>query len=202
VDDYRWGTTRVLVVDDHRMFAESLVHRLEFESDLAVLASVHTIADAAIAVTTLSPDVVLLDYSLPDGNGVDLARRIVAEREEIRVVMLTGVAGEAEQQDAIDAGCTAVITKDRAAYDVVRTIRAVTADLDVDQESVLTEREIEVLNLLADGLSSRGISERLYISLNTSRNHVQHVLAKLGVHSRLEAVAIGRRMGIVRGISR
>ena len=201
MDEPRWGTTKVLVVDDHRMFAESLVHRLEFESDLAVMASVHTLAEAATAIAELIPDVVLLDYSLPDGTGIELAQRIVADHPATRVVMLTGVAGESEQQAAREAGCVAVITKDRAAYEVVRTIREVAGDLDLD-EPLLTEREVEVLNLLAEGLSSRAIAERLFISLNTSRNHVQHVIAKLGVHSRLEAVAVGRRTGMIRGVSR
>lgn len=207
---------RVLVCDDHKIVADGLAALLG-AGGTSVVAVVGTVADAVERSAALRPDVVLMDYELPDGNGVEATRAIKAAVPEANVVMLTSFADESVLVAAIEAGCCGFLTKHKSAQDVVAAVRLAAAgealispDMLVrllprlrrsTQEhklgSDLTVREREVLGLLADGLSSESIAGRLYLSSNTVRNHVQAVLTKLGAHSRLEAVSIAARAGLL-----
>jgi DNA-binding NarL/FixJ family response regulator len=210
------GSTRVLVVDDHRMFTELLGHLLAGYDDIELI-GVATTADEALAFAADAlPDVAVIDYRLPGENGAHVAARFKAEHPSVKLVMLTGFDDDEVLRSAITAGCSGFVTKDRAAEDLVSAVRAVQSGapaLDPDAVNrlvvsppperrgalrALTSREIDVLELLVEGVSTRGIAERLFVSVNTARNHVQRVLAKLGVHSRLEAVALATREGLVR----
>jgi DNA-binding NarL/FixJ family response regulator len=204
---------RVLIVDDHRMFAEMLVDVLRRHDDMTVTGIAANGDDAIEAMRADPADVVVLDYRLPGDDGVSVARRLRDLFPEVGLLMLSGFDDDAVLRSALLAGCTGFVTKDRALAELVDAVRAVragrgavdpaaTARLagpsDGSRHSTsLTQREREVLVLLADGLSTREISERLYISLNTARNHVQRLIAKLGAHSRLEAVAVARRNGLL-----
>jgi DNA-binding NarL/FixJ family response regulator len=205
--------TRVLIVDDHRMFAEMLADVLRGHGDMAVT-GVAADGDEAIAATrTDPPDVVVLDYRLPGEDGVSVARRLRELAPEVGLLMLTGLEDDAVLRAALIAGCTGFVTKDRATGDLVDAVRAVRAGRGAIDPAMnarlagppdggrdatgLTQREHEVLVLLADGLSTREIAQQLFISLNTARNHVQRLIAKLGAHSRLEAVAVARRNGLL-----
>lgn len=210
---------RVLVVDDHRMFAESLVRLLEDESDIEVVGTAARISEATEVVASTTPDMVLLDYLLPDGDGtraIDEIRRIAPET---RIVVLTALNDETVLMAALGAGCDGFVTKDRAADELVHAVRAVAAgEVQIPADllaralprlrhgegdgGALTRRELEVLELLAEGMPNPEIAGRLHISINTVRNHVQNLLTKLGAHSRLEAVALGIRQGLVRGPGR
>ena len=205
---------RVLIVEDHRMFSQALRGALDEEDDLAVTAAVETCAAALQAARDTTPDVVLMDYRLPDGDGVDTARRIKAELPATRVVMLTASSDDAVLRQAIQAGCSGYLTKDHTIDELVLAVRAafngealITPALlsrlldrlsDRTQPgSDLTTRESEVLRLLAQGLSNQAIALNLGIRLATVRNHVQSVIEKLHAHSKLEAVATAMRLGLI-----
>jgi len=196
------------------MFSEALRGALDEEDDLAVTAAVETSEAAVEAARDTNPDVVLMDYRLPDGDGVEAARRIKAERPETRVVMLTASSDDAVLRQAIQAGCSGYLTKDHTIDELVLAVRAafngealITPALlsrlldrlsDRTQPgSDLTTRESEVLRLLAQGLSNQAIATSLGIRLATVRNHVQSVIEKLHAHSKLEAVATAMRLGLI-----
>jgi len=205
----------VLLVDDHRMFAESIARLLADEEGIAVLGTASTGGEGIVLAERLQPDVVLLDYQMPDLDGVTVAARIKAARPETMVVMVTGSADDRVLVAAIEAGCSGFITKDQVAGEVASAVRAAAAGEALITPQMLgrllpklrhtsthvgadlTVRELEVLGLLAEGLPTRTIADRLHLSVNTIRNHVQSVLTKLGAHSKLEAVATAVREGLV-----
>lgn len=205
----------VLLVDDHRMFAESLGRLLSAEPDLTLLGVATTGADGVDLTTSLKPQVVLMDYQLPDGDGVSMAATIKRQHPQVMVVMLTGLAEDAVLLAAIEAGCSGFLTKDRAAVDVVSAVRAAAAGEALISPAMLaallpklhrsertasgdlTNREREILTLMAEGRSNPYIARELHLSVNTVRNYVQAILTKLNAHSKLEAVANGVRAGIV-----
>jgi len=207
---------KVLLVDDHRMFTELLVQVLGGHRDIVVSGVAPTAAEALAAARDDPPDVVVLDYRLPDRNGAELAAELHREHPSVHLVMLTGFQDDATLREAVDAGCSGFVTKDRATDELVQSVRSVHAggaaispallarllpgmrEGAADGTTSLTARELEVLQLLADGVSNQSIAERLFISNHTVRNHVQRVLTKLGVHSKLEAVAAATRIGLVR----
>lgn len=206
------GIARVLLVDDHRMFAELLSVSLAAQPDVSVVGLACSGREALELAADAHPDVVVLDYRLPGEDGIGVARRLRALLPAVQVVMLTGQEDESLLRSALAAGCAGFVTKDKGIANLVEAIRAVRSGrigIDADDTtklatlpprgsggSRLTSREAEVLALLADGISTREIGARLFISLNTARNHVQRLIAKLGAHSRLEAVAIARRNGL------
>jgi DNA-binding NarL/FixJ family response regulator len=212
------GPIRVVIIDDHAMLAQGLKAVLTTEPDIDVVASAATVDDGHAAVATHRPDVVLMDYQLPDGDGATATERIKAEHPGTQVVMVTSFDDESVLVRAIESGCSGFITKHKAIEEVASAVRAAHAGEALISPSMLarllpklrrdfrgvgadlTAREIEVLNLLADGLSNQVIAERLVVSLHTVRNHVQNVITKLGAHSKLEAVATAVREGILRRV--
>ena len=200
---------RVVLVDDHEMVAESFRRVLASQLDIEVIATVGTVASALDAVTALVPDVVLMDYLLPDGNGVTAARDILARFPDMKVILLTGSDAPAALPGAIEAGCAGYLEKTSALDALAGAVRAAAvgqivlsvADLRTVASGqgveALTRREREVLGLLAEGCGNKEIAARLGLRLNTVRNHVQNVLVKLGVHSKLEAVSAATRRGLV-----
>lgn len=210
--------SRVLLVDDHRMFAELLSVSLEAEADFSVIGVAGSGAEALALATESHPDVVVLDYRLPGENGISVADRLRDALPDVQIVMLTGQEGESLLRSALAAGCVGFVTKDKGIDNLVGAVRAVRAGrVGIDADATtrlatlsprgrgsarLTNREAEVLTLLADGVSTREVAARLFISLNTARNHVQRLIAKLGAHSRLEAVAVARRNGLLDGRAR
>jgi DNA-binding NarL/FixJ family response regulator len=205
---------RVLIVEDHRMFAEALSAALDEADDIAVTAAVGTTREGIEAARTTQPDVVLMDYRLPDGDGVEAARAIKADRPETKVVMLTAASDDLVLSQAIQAGCSGYLTKSHTVDELILAVRAAhngealispallsrLLDRLSDRSrpgSDLTARETEVLRLLAEGLSNQAIAKALDIRLATVRNHVQSVIEKLHAHSKLEAVAVALRMGLI-----
>jgi len=207
---------RVLLCDDHVIFAEALAGLLKGEGiDVVGIAS--SVATAVSETAARKPDVVLMDYELPDGDGVAATATIKAMLPSTQVVLLTSNADEDVLVSAIEAGASGYITKHKPAAEVIAAVRAaadgemlVSSDMlarllpRVTQRRAtrvghdLTAREREVLELLVDGTPNNELAERMGISRNTVRNHVQNLLNKLGVHSRLEAVALATREGLVR----
>lgn len=205
----------VLIVDDHRMFAESLARLLSDENDMTVVGIAVSALDAIELAETLQPAVVLVDYRLPEQDGVAVAAEIKRRNPKIMVVMLTGSTEDRVLLAAIDAGCSGFLTKDQAADEVVDAVRAAAAGevliapamlarllpkLSRSHREVgsdLTERELRLLTYLSRGWTNKVIAAELNLSVNTVRNNVQAVLTKLGAHSKLEAVSTAVREGII-----
>ncbi|MGD9998665.1 MAG: response regulator [Ilumatobacteraceae bacterium] len=206
---------QVVIIDDHRMFGQSLARMLEDEDDIAVVGLAENGTDGVHLVDQHEPQVVLVDYQMPGQNGVDVAGEIKRRHPSMMVVMLTGAADDRVILAAIEAGCSGFLTKDNAAAQVVEAVRGAAAGEALIAPSVLarllprlkrtyrslgddlTERERDVLQLLARGLPNKAIAAQLHLSLNTIRNYVQSVLTKLGAHSKLEAVSTAVREGII-----
>jgi response regulator RpfG family c-di-GMP phosphodiesterase len=206
---------KVLLVEDQELLAEAMMRLLDAAEGISVLGAAGTIVDAVHFAELKDPDVLLVDWELPDGTGRDLIQQLRLVRPDAKVVVLTGSLDESILAEAIEVGCSGVLTKNRPFEDVVESIKAarageVTIPLARLQSVMarmgpalegkvggLTQRELEVLKLLAEGLSNPAIAERLVISLHTVRNHVQRILTKLNAHSKLEAVAVALRQGIV-----
>jgi two-component system, NarL family, nitrate/nitrite response regulator NarL len=210
---------RVLLVDDHQLLTGALSQMLGLERDIEVVGVAGTVADAR-AMARERLDVVLMDYRLPDGTGAEATRAIKSRWPAARVVMLTALNDDETVLESIQAGADGYLTKDRAVEDVVSAVRAahagetllprsvimgiaqrVAAARDRGQErrqvEPLTPRELEVLRALAEGLSTPEICDRLFIAPNTLRTHVQNIMGKLRVHSKLEAVAFALRHRLV-----
>ena len=212
---------RVLLVDDHRLIPESLARVLGAEADIRIVGIAGSVAEAKALANAEPLDVVLMDYRLPDGTGVDATRAIKARWPSARVVMLTG--GRRRRDAArVDPGRRRRLPhqgqgargrrrgRSALAYagatllprSVIVTIaRRVAEARDRQAEQLpieqLTPRELEVLRALTDGLSTPEICQRLYITPNTLRTHVQNIMGKLHVHSKLEAVAFALRHRLV-----
>jgi DNA-binding NarL/FixJ family response regulator len=206
--------TRVLIVDDERLFAELLRVALRSADGIEVIDVVHDVQTAVRRMTEARPDVVLADYHLPDGTGSDIARTVRATLPETSVLILTGDPSVSVLSDVARSGAVGHLTKDRPFDEVVEGVRAAALGeilfapselqrLLLERESrprplePLTARELEVLQLLAEGASTTQASDQLGISTATLRAHVQAILRKLGAHSRLEAVAEAARLGVI-----
>jgi len=216
--DHRSGgadEVRLLIVDDHDMFADSLRVALSAEPDITVVGTAATLAEARSMVVSTAPDVVLLDHRLPDGLGVDSIAELKALRPNTKIVVLTAVAEDSMLVKATEAGCAGFILKTSPLIELVAAVRTAAAgEIMVSSELLarllnrlhhkheapphdLTGREREILELIAEGLTNGAIAKRLFISVNTVRNHVQSVLAKLEAHSKLEALSIAIREGLI-----
>lgn len=202
----------VLVVDDHAAVREGLRRALEAHG-VCVVAEAGTGADALAAVAELCPDVVLLDVSLPDLDGVEVARRLRGQAPGTRVVMLTMYTDRATVSAALAAGAAAYLPKDCTTAQIVGaltdlvesgTVRtATTCELlgqrtNVEHERVLSQRELEVLQLVAEGASTSEVAERLYISAKTAKNHLANIYEKLDAGDRTQAVVQALRLGLIR----
>ena len=209
------GPIKVLVVDDHQMFTEGLVKVLGEAADIAVVATASSVAGAYEAAKLHLPDVVLMDFELSDGDGAKATQLIKEDLPTTKVVMLTSFTDESVLVAAIEAGCSGFVTKHKAVDEVVAAVRAAFEGEALISPSMLarllpklrrssrglgsdlTPRELEVLKLLAEGMSNSAIAEKLVISLHTVRNHVQSIIMKLQAHSKLEAVTIAVRESII-----
>ena len=208
-------TTTVLLVDDHAVLAESLSVLLGTQADLDVVGTARTLAEAHRLVATSRPDVVLLDVALPDGDGIAEIPALLERHPGARIVVLTGTTSDRVLVAAVEAGAAGFLSKSGGVRRVVDTVRAAAADEAVLPEATLerlvplmqqrteerqvrlTDREVEVLQLVAEGMTNAAIAERLVVSLHTVRNHVARISRKLGAHSKLEALSIALRQGLV-----
>ena len=208
------SSIRVLIVEDHQVVAEGLAALINHQGDMKVVGKAGTVAECIPAAADLNPDVILLDFRLPDGTGAEAAAAIRTIRPEAKMIFLTREDTDAARFVAVQSGDSAFIHKSKAASEVVSAIRDVARGrmlntprtnatllgnrraIDSQLQS-LTVREKEVLTLLAAGLSSRSVAAKLGISYTTVRTHIRSLGSKLGVHSKLEAIVKARELGLI-----
>lgn len=206
---------RVLIVDDHEVLASSLAKTLDTEPDLRSVGVAGSLKRAAELIPTTAPDVLLLDHRLPDGDGVAAIGQLRELRPSMAVIVLTASTSEHLMVAAVEAGVSGFLSKTRSLAEVTSAVRAAAVGEAVISPEMLarllprlggtgrvgaatlTEREREILGLIAQGLSNAAIAERLVVSVNTVRNHVANLLAKLGARSKLEALSIAIRDGLL-----
>ena len=214
---------RVLVVDDQTLFREALATLLGVRDEVEVVGAVGDGAQALEAVALLRPDVVLMDLRMPVLDGVATTRRLAVEFPDVRVLVLTTFDGDDEVFPALRAGAVGYLLKDATASRLVEAVQAAARGESVLQPSVatkliarvsqlpdppavprpqplvdpLTERELDVLRAVADGLSNREAAALLFLSEGTVKNHVTNVLAKLGVRDRTQAALRARALGLL-----
>jgi two-component system response regulator DevR len=211
----------VLLVEDHRLVFEGLSSLLSEYPDLSVIGNAATVADAVENASSLRPDLVLMDYRLPDGDGAQATEQIRARLPDTAVLFLSADLSEASMIRAVEAGACGYVSKASSAEELVDAIRrAADGEFLLDpatmarlftqrrqaqrQESEriaigvdLTTREREVLGLMARGMDNYEVAAELGIGYGTVRGHVRGVLEKLASRSRLQAVAIARQAGLV-----
>jgi putative two-component system response regulator len=206
---------RVLLVGGEQMFAEALINFLAGREDVLVVGTATTIEDATRITRQLRPEVVVLDSALPGRTAAEATSLIKAERPPTKVVWLVGSDDPATLSEAIQAGCAGYLQKGASLSTVIEAILAVNAGESIVPRdrlpdllqrvtptrrglgATISDREREVLQLLAEGLSTEELAERLVLSLHTVRNHIQRIIGKLHAHSRLEAVTTAVREGVI-----
>jgi DNA-binding NarL/FixJ family response regulator len=216
LDEIAPQTIKVVIVDDHEMVAEGIGAVLCAQDDIEVVGIAGTVADSVDLVERLMPDVVIMDFQLPDGDGGDATRAILQRTPSVAVLMLTGSGEGNALAKAIESGCAGFLLKGLGVRDLDSAVRAVSRGEIVIHggllrealpslrgpraapEHDLTPKELEILALLAGGATTDGLASELFVSRHTVRNHVARILAKLGAHSRLEAVALATREGIIK----
>jgi NarL family two-component system response regulator LiaR len=205
---------RVVLVDDHAMVRRGLATFLKVFDDLELAGEAANGEDAIQLCTQVLPDVVLMDMVMPDMDGVTATRAIRQQFPEVQVIALTSFKDKGLVQDALQAGAIGYLLKDVSADALAQAIRAAhagraTLSPEAAQALVqaatqpptpghdLTERERDVLTLMVEGLNNTQIADKLVVSPSTIKSHVSHILAKLGVASRTEAVALAVRHRLV-----
>jgi DNA-binding NarL/FixJ family response regulator len=200
---------RVLCIDDHRMVREGLVEILDKQADIEVVASGDTGEAAVRLYETFHPDVTLMDLQMPVMSGLEAIRRIHARDTHARIVVLTMYQGDEDIHRALAAGATTYVLKDMVAEELLRVIRAVHAGerpmhADVKAildrragQSSLTSREVEVLELIAEGRRNKDIATLLGVSDETVHAHLKNIFLKLEVSDRTAAVHVALRRGII-----
>lgn len=210
---------RVLVVDDHASSREPLAFLLDREEDLQVVAQAGSVADALARLENV--DVALIDLNLPDGTGLDVIHMLRRRSPTAEALVLTGSTSRQDHARAIEAGAAGVLNKTvsiseimtairklhrgeplYSAGEILEVLRSATQLRDEDDRarwrlSQLTPRERELLQALAEGLSDKEIAERLSLSVRTAQTHMAHILSKLEVSSRLQALLVAVRYGEV-----
>jgi DNA-binding NarL/FixJ family response regulator len=199
--------TRILIVDDHPVLREGLALIIESQPDLQVVAEAGTGKQAVALFEEHLPDITLMDLGLPDINGIDVIKELRAQHPDARIIVLTTYLGDVQALRALQAGASGYLLKGTLRRDLLDTIRSVHAgqrhvQSDVASELAhhaadprLTEREIEVLKLIAKGCSNKLVADRLEITEDTVKGHVRNILEKLKANDRTHAVTIALHRG-------
>lgn len=211
----------ILIADDHALLLEAVGDRLEREADFTVVARVYNADDAVDMAQHHKPDVVLLDIDLPGKASFDAARQIKAERPETHIIYLSAFSSDRYIEDALRSGCSGYLTKDEPIETVIEAIRSainngayystrvrdrlvfdpqkgLTLQNDgVTKASILTPRELEILRLLAQGMSKKQIAGEVHRSVSTIDKHVENLMRKLEIHDRVELARYAIREGLI-----
>ncbi|MGI9539501.1 MAG: response regulator [Miltoncostaeaceae bacterium] len=205
--------TSLLLVDDHTIVREGLRRVLTQLDDVVVVGEASSGEEAVEMVARRRPELILMDVRMPGIGGVGAAQRIAADHPDVHIIMFTAHAEQDLLWEALDAGAEGFVLKDSESSALAAAIRQVLAgDPYVDprlapdflrqlskprKNNVLSQREREILQMLADGSSNKEVAESLVVSVETVKTHVKHILAKLEAEHRTEAVAIGIRQSLI-----
>lgn len=209
---------RLIVVDDHNLFREGLVAIIRSEPEIEVVGQAGTVRDAVEVVREVNPDMVLMDFALPDGTGVDATREILQESPQCKIVFLTMSEEDENLFAAIRGGAKGYLLKNMQPSKLLAAIKSVyqgesalsrsmtmrlmeelarTKSPEHRGDPTLTRRELDILRELASGYSNSEIAARLIVSENTVKYHVHSILGKLGLSDRREAAEYARKHGLV-----
>ena len=212
---------RIVMIEDHHILVDSLSLMLRYEPDMEFLGSADSLEKGRRLLKETEPDVLLLDVGLPDGSGLDLIPEVNQISPETNIIVLTSLTDETTLMRVVDSGISGFVSKDSQLSELLLTIRKAADGEIVMPTSLLvgllmrmprdrgaayqddkgwerlTVREQEVLELLASGKTGDEIAESLHIAPLTVRTHIRNIMAKMGVHSRLEAVTFGIKNGII-----
>ncbi|GEP32993.1 DNA-binding response regulator [Nocardioides szechwanensis] len=207
---------RILLVDDHELIRNGLAAVIDLEDDMTIVGLASSVAEAMTAYDELGPDVVVADLQLQDGTGLDIVRTIRGKSDTTGLIVLTMHSGDDQIFAAMQAGASGFVGKDAPAGEVVRAARhaAVSPRSFVcsglvgamlrrqsSESTKLTDREHEVLLLLADGLGAAAIGDKLYLSESTAKSHIARIYQKLGASNRAQALVTAMRIGLLSSIS-
>jgi DNA-binding NarL/FixJ family response regulator len=211
---------RILVVDDHILFREGLISLLNSHADFEVVGGAGSVHEGIEKARQLQPDIVLMDFSLPDGTGLDATSVILAELPACRIVFLTVYETDEKLFSALRLGAKGYMLKNIASTNLISSLRALYhGELAMSRQMMsraldefvqaprsgvdkgnplirLTSREVDVLRELGDGASNQEIAKRLYLSENTVKHHIRNVFDKLGLNNRREAASVARQAGL------
>ncbi|MEU6657679.1 response regulator transcription factor [Streptomyces sp. NPDC046821] len=209
---------RVFLLDDHEVVRRGLTDLLDAEADISVVGDAENVEHALARGPALRPDVAVLDVRLPDGDGITVCRELRSQMPRMACLMLTSFDDEEALLDAIMAGASGYVLKQIKGSDLVSAVRTVAsgqsmldpattarlmrslrADPDTTPELApelagLSPRERDILALIGDGLTNREIGKKLYLSEKTVKNHISRLLAKLGVHRRVQAAVLATQL--------
>lgn len=210
---------RILIVDDHILFREGLSNLINGQSDYSVVGEASRVEDAIQLAHELRPDIILMDFSLPDGLGVDACRAILARHPEIKVVFLTIHDDDEFLFQTMRSGASGYLLKNMPVSKLIASLHALERDEPAisrqmmarilsefsrqgqhggmpSELAVLTQREIEILAVVASGASNEEIAQQMIISVSTVKNHVHNILEKLNLKNRRELAHFARQHGI------
>lgn len=200
---------RILSVDDHPLLRKGITALVNAEPDMKLVAEAANGHEAIEAFRLHRPDVTLMDLQMPGLNGTEAIERILSEFPDGRIIVLTTYTGDAQVMRALKAGARAYILKGHVHKELLQTIRAVHAGqkrippdvagqlAEHAADDQLTQREVDVLRLIAAGISNKLIADQLSIGEATVKSHVTNILSKLGANDRTHAVTIGLKRGII-----
>lgn len=219
MNKFEQASIKLVVVDDHILFREGLIAIVRSASDVEVVGQAGSVSEAIELVRTVKPDIILMDFGLPDGTGADATRAILKEHPECKIVFLTMSEDDENLFDAIRSGARGYLLKNLHPTKLISTLRSVqqgesalsrtmtlrvmeelsrTRKTEYPAEVTLTHREIDVLRAVATGLSNHDIANHLFITENTVKYHVHSILEKLKLSSRKEAAAYARKHGLIK----
>lgn len=207
---------KILIVDDHILFREGLAAIVRSEPDIEIVGMAGSVQEAVTLTRVNKPEIVLMDFSLPDGTGADATRAILGEHPDCKIVFLTMSEEDEDLFEAVRSGAKGYLLKNMHPQKLVVALRSVqqgesaisrtmtlrlmeeltrTKKFDYPQDATLTHREMDVLRAVTSGLSNLEIARKLFISENTVKYHVHSMLAKLGLSDRKELAAYAREHG-------
>lgn len=207
--------TRVVLVDDHELIRQGLARAFERDPNMAIVGQAGSVVQGLAAYEQLRPDVVVTDLQLPDGTGLDIIRAIRQQNADIGLVILTMHSGDDQIFAAMEAGASAFVGKDAPSSEVVSAARHANVSPRTflcaglvgammrrasEDRPRLSDREQEVLELLADGLGTAAIAGKLYMSESTAKTHIARIYQKLGATNRAQALVTSMRLGLLSSV--